>query len=356
MAGHPSPQRMMDYYEELGVDRSASPEEIRQAYKRLVRLVHPDHCSDDAVRPLADLQMKRLNGVLRILTTPAEREIYDREVAGRLPQGFPPVFAAPPPPTPPRAPIWFWHVAGGAILLVLVVLLAYTPPAPPRQMAVPDQSIPASPAPKKPPARRPGIRAQGSVQGGTGRQMPVPTQEQSPAIEPDFSPPTASPPVTVANNGKAFPETSNMGAEPNQIIEIAPPAPPVLEPAHSSSGPRLSGVWLLVASPHSRADGLYPPEYIELRLSEDSGILRGRYQARYHIPDRAIPPTVSFQFEGHAGPDRASLPWIGAGGARGEIRVRLVTQGTLEVIWVANRLSEELGLISGTATLVRKQD
>src|SRR5580700_6302662 len=38
------PRPMMDYYEELGIDRSASPEEIRQAYKHLVRLLHPDHC------------------------------------------------------------------------------------------------------------------------------------------------------------------------------------------------------------------------------------------------------------------------------------------------------------------------
>jgi hypothetical protein len=65
---------------------------------------------------------------------------------------------------------------------------------------------------------------------------------------------------------------------------------------------------------------------------------------------------VSFHFEGQGGTDRASLPWIGGGGARGEVRLRLLTPGTLEVTWVANRLSEELGLISGTATLVRKLD
>jgi hypothetical protein len=105
-----------------------------------------------------------------------------------------------------------------------------------------------------------------------------------------------------------------------------------------------------------KTDGLYPPDYIELSLTEQSGILRGRYRARYHVPDQAISPTVSFQFEGQSGPDRASLPWNGAGGAKGEVRLRLLTSGTLEVTWVANQLSEELGLISGTATLVRKLD
>ena len=118
----------------------------------------------------------------------------------------------------------------------------------------------------------------------------------------------------------------------------------------------MSGVWLLLPTPHAKTGGLYPPEYIELRLTEESGVVHGRYQARYHITDQAIPPTVAFQFEGPAGPDGASLPWNGTGGAKGEVRVRLLTSETLEVTWVASQLSAELGLISGTATLVRKLD
>jgi hypothetical protein len=89
-------------------------------------------------------------------------------------------------------------------------------------------------------------------------------------------------------------------------------------------------------------------------LTEASGILHGTYRARYHIPDRAISPLVSFQFDGPANQDRASLPWTGTGGSKGEVRLRLLTPGTLEVVWAANQLGEELGLISGTATLVRK--
>src|ERR1035441_2912947 len=72
--------RMMTYYEELGVPTEASREEIRQAYKRLVRLLHPDRCSDPATRVLAELQMRRLNGILEVLSHPEERANYDRSL------------------------------------------------------------------------------------------------------------------------------------------------------------------------------------------------------------------------------------------------------------------------------------
>jgi len=32
----------MNYYEELGLSRAATTEQVRQAYRNLVRLLHPD--------------------------------------------------------------------------------------------------------------------------------------------------------------------------------------------------------------------------------------------------------------------------------------------------------------------------
>src|SRR5208337_1997134 len=110
-----APQHMMDHYEELGLDRRASPEEIRQAYKRLARLLHPDLCGDEPVRQLADLQMKRLNAVLALLTNPAERTDYDRALAsqpGRWRLTGVNVLS--------RAVLrgeWWWKAAGAAALL-----------------------------------------------------------------------------------------------------------------------------------------------------------------------------------------------------------------------------------------------
>ena len=72
----------MNYYEELGVSRDARTKEIRQAYKTLARLLHPDGQADKRLRAMAELQMKRLNEILGILADPERRRKYDEELAG----------------------------------------------------------------------------------------------------------------------------------------------------------------------------------------------------------------------------------------------------------------------------------
>ena len=51
---------MRDPYEVLGVDRSASMEEVKAAYKELVKKYHPDKYADN---PLADLAQEKLQEV-----------------------------------------------------------------------------------------------------------------------------------------------------------------------------------------------------------------------------------------------------------------------------------------------------
>ena len=115
----------------------------------------------------------------------------------------------------------------------------------------------------------------------------------------------------------------------------------------------LSGDWIFVPAAET-PKSVYPPEFIELRVREHEGAMRGSYRARYRVADRAISPNVAFQFEGRAGAEGGVLPWSGPGGSQGEVTLRLLANGNLQVAWEADRLGEELGLISGAATLVRK--
>ncbi len=331
---------MMDHYEELGLDRLASPEEIRQAYKRLVRLLHPDRCSDEPVRQLAELQMKRLNGVLSLLTNPAERANYDRSLAlGTAPWRLPRLPAWGRPMGTPR---WFWPAAAGVALLSLATLLLHIPHSPPPKGM--ESPVAVTPATTESPVRG------GRPQRSRSRTATATSKSQGSA-------PSLGPPPEFRRPAVSQPETAAVptGESSRPPVEIAIRAVPQVE-SPPTVRPTLSGEWLFVPSSHTKKAGLYPPEYIELRVTEESGILHGRYRARYRITDRAISPMVSFQFEGRSEADGTSLPWSGIGGAQGEVSLRLLNSGALEVNWVATQMGGELELISGTATLVRRLD
>lgn len=66
---------MRDYYDVLGVDRTASAEEIKRAFRRLAREHHPDVKKDD---PHADEQFKSINEAYQVLSDPQRRAQYDR--------------------------------------------------------------------------------------------------------------------------------------------------------------------------------------------------------------------------------------------------------------------------------------
>ena len=62
-----------DFYEILGVARTASPEEIQRAYRRLARTLHPDVNSD----PAAEERFKDVAEAYDVLSDPATRRRYD---------------------------------------------------------------------------------------------------------------------------------------------------------------------------------------------------------------------------------------------------------------------------------------
>ena len=72
----------MNYYEELGLRQDAALEEIRQAYRVLARLLHPDSQPDARLKAMAECQMKRLNEILAVLTDSQKRRQYDESLSG----------------------------------------------------------------------------------------------------------------------------------------------------------------------------------------------------------------------------------------------------------------------------------
>ncbi len=70
---------MKDPYEILGVGRSASPEEIKQAYRRLAKKYHPDRNPGDRT---AESRFKDLQAAYEVLGDPRRRADYDRFGAG----------------------------------------------------------------------------------------------------------------------------------------------------------------------------------------------------------------------------------------------------------------------------------
>jgi molecular chaperone DnaJ len=73
-----------DYYKILGVSSSATPEEIKKAYRILALKWHPDRNPGD---PKAEERFKELAGAYEILSDPEKRREYDDALAGRVPSG-----------------------------------------------------------------------------------------------------------------------------------------------------------------------------------------------------------------------------------------------------------------------------
>src|SRR5260221_9640097 len=76
-----------DPYEVLGVSKSASPEEIQKAYRKLSKKHHPDRNPGDKQ---AEATYKEVQSANEILSDPAKKANFDQfGFAGPGPGGFP---------------------------------------------------------------------------------------------------------------------------------------------------------------------------------------------------------------------------------------------------------------------------
>jgi hypothetical protein len=334
------------FYEELGVSPRASADELREAFRTLVRLLHPDHQTDEHLKGAAEMQMRKLNRIYAVLSDPDRRRRYDRSLDGG---SRPTVIIAGPLPKP-RRPWGAGRISWAAFLfivagLVIWVITKDTMAGFPRTSDPSDDIAWSS-------ASAPGaseltvdqVARMAQLQG----DLRTVTMERDAALS-ELKRLRGTDPLAALPEPLADLPDLPLTTRATVLISVAP-----VRADHSASRP-IVGVWYYSKprqGQHNTNRSLYLPEYIEATISDENGVIHGKYRARFQIAGRAISPDVDFSFSGPSG--TATYPWTGAAGAKGELTLKLLSENSLRVDWNATDLGAGQGLASGTATLTRR--
>ena len=362
----------LTYYDELGVARDATTEQIRESFRVLARLLHPDQHVDPHLKSVAELQMRKLNRIYAVLADSDRRREYDDYLSEE--------------PGAPRPllseqikAILASRAANRATWVVLtlaiaVVVLRALPDAA-QEVVLPNDDRPAAQS-ARPTSSAPPPSADGSAElAQTRGELRLARLERDAAVRELVILRRAAesgtvPPALDAGRTPIRPEAGGAPALPS----LAEPPPSQLpNPSATVAGTQFrpqppqarlpmrpfNGFWFYVRTAEERRNpGLYPPEFIEATIVEQNGQVRGHYRSRYRIVDRAISPDVNFEFTGaiNVTTNTVAANWVGPGGARGELTIKLLNDHSMKVDWSADQLGSIQGLTSGTAALTRRLD
>jgi curved DNA-binding protein CbpA len=346
------------FYEELGLAPGASPQEIRDAFRALVRLLHPDQQTDPQLKYIAEKQMRKVNRIYAVLSDPERRRRYDEA----LDQDYPPTVilgAISDPGFRQSVAKMTWIAAVGVSAFLLVLLTWESTPG--AQIHARDQNTEQNQAPS-PSQSSENSADQSFLLARLRSDLKAITLERDAAIHElgRLRGPKAPPPSPTA----ARSEGTESGLPVLTTTELPSTGRfPVLNnsvPNRIENQPsrKFGGFWFYTPPAlglHNKNQSLYPPEYIEATIKEENGMLSGKYRARFQIVDRAISPDVNFTFIGASSSGtQMTFPWTGSAGAKGELTLRLVSENSLRIDWNATELGSQQGLDAGTAILTRR--
>ena len=344
--------RDVTYYEQLGLNPQASPEEIRHAYRSLVRILHPDHQTDPELKAAAERQLRKLNRIHAVLIDPAQRRAYDETLGQKTSFEAADIDES---KIRRRTNLIRSAWIVGAVLTLFLIYWLGSESSPVEPLLPASRAQPGRPAiiPKQ--AQKVEIAEIERVR----RDLASAIAERDAALR-EVARVRAKRPAVPAE--PAVPtETTTPSATPPKAA-APPPTPAASKPPLPLSAPKMNGSWFYVPPKQGQQNknkALYPPEFIELRIVGEAGNsksenISGRYRSRYRVVDLPISPDVNFEITGKESGGTCICSWRGIGGAHGQITLQLTGENAMKIDWTAAELGAQQGLASGTAILARR--
>jgi curved DNA-binding protein CbpA len=339
------------YYEELGVEKAASAEAIRDAFRSLVRIIHPDQQTDPQLKEVAERQMRKLNRIYDVLSDPTRRAAYDQSLRNAR---TPPVIVFRGSDGSPRSLFVLGAIAAGILsgmflLIWFAIDSAAFLEARGQQSAISrsgdtndgdaGEQITRLRAKLRTAERERdsallqlGRLRQGTAEGASPGRAGSATAAGT--TKPTANSPTADP-IAFAHGTAAASGPGSGGTQANQF----------------------AGVWTYTRPDSAAAaggDAKYSPDFAEVTVIEVNGALHGRYRSAYQTPDHAMTPEVNFDFTGVPHGSTLNCAWNGQDGAKGRMTLTLLPDRDVSISWNATKLGNSQWLPNGTALLSKQ--